>query len=81
MQVPTVTFGIVGLVFLALQPESPRFLVSTKRYQEARDALSRIAKINGMGEDIAAKFIFPNEDKELNKYLTNQSIDTDDTTS
>lgn len=32
MQVPTVIFGIVGAIFLKLAPESPRYLVSMKRY-------------------------------------------------
>jgi len=53
MQIPTVTFGIIGAIFLYFQPESPRFLVSTKRYDEARIALNRIGKVNGIGENVA----------------------------
>jgi hypothetical protein len=68
MQIPTVTFGIIGAIFLFLQPESPRFLVSTKRYDEARKALNRIGRINGMGENIALKFIFPKEQHDNTEY-------------
>jgi hypothetical protein len=64
MQIPTVTFGLIGALFLYLQPESPRFLVSTKRYNEARKALNKIGKVNGMGDEVAAKFIFPKEQHE-----------------
>ena len=38
IQFPTVTFGLIGVVFLYFQPESPRFLVSVKRFEEARAA-------------------------------------------
>ena len=50
-------------------PESPRFLVSVKRFDQARLALNRIARINGKGEGVADGFIFPNESAEGNQYL------------
>jgi hypothetical protein len=53
--------GIICVIFLFFSPESPRFLVSTKRYDEARYALNKIAKINGMGDKVAEKFVFPKE--------------------
>ena len=49
------------MIFLYLSPESPRFLVSVKRYNEARSALNRIAEVNGLDPKIADKFRFPKE--------------------
>lgn len=40
------TFTIMFMILIIL-PESPRFLVSTKRYEEAADVLNRIGKYNG----------------------------------
>jgi hypothetical protein len=42
----------VGVYFL---PESPKFYLSTKRYDEARDAINFIARTNGRRE-FTAKF-------------------------
>ena len=42
----------VGVYFL---PESPKFYLSTRRYDEAREAINFIAKINGKRE-FTAKF-------------------------
>jgi hypothetical protein len=61
--------GIICVIFLLFSPESPRFLVSTKRYDEARQALNKIAKINGMGDKVAEKFVFPKEKAAGNVYL------------
>ena len=51
IQIPTITFGVVGIVFLYLQPESPRYLVSVGRFDQARKSFSRIAKFNGQDDD------------------------------
>lgn len=61
IQIPTVTFGLIGVIFLYLQPESPRFLVGVKRYDEARKSLNRIAEVNGLGKGVAETFVFPKE--------------------
>jgi MFS transporter, OCT family, solute carrier family 22 (organic cation transporter), member 4/5 len=63
MQIPTVLFGVIGILFLWHQPESPRFLVSTKRYDQARKSFGRIAAVNGVpnGRQMAEGFMFPKE--------------------
>ena len=48
----------VGVYFL---PESPKFFLSTRRYDEAREAINFIAKTNGKRE-FTAKF-----DREVNE--------------
>ena len=40
--------SFVGTYFLI--PESPKFLITMKRYEEARTAISYIAKMNGKPE-------------------------------
>ena len=59
----------MGIVFLIWAPQSPRYLVSTKRYDEARTALNKIAKVNGKEEGFADKFVFPKEQADGNSYL------------
>jgi hypothetical protein len=54
---------------LLFSPESPRFLVSTNRYDEARAALNKIAKVNGKEDGFADKFVFPKEQADGNSYL------------
>ena len=61
IQIPTISVGVIGVIFLFLSPESPRFLVSVKRYNQARNALKKIATVNGLDPQIADKFIFPKE--------------------
>jgi len=67
--IPNILNTIVGLLFLYFQPESPRFLVSMKRFDEARVAFNRIAKVNGLGDNFAANFIFTKEQHEVNLLL------------
>jgi OCT family organic cation transporter-like MFS transporter 4/5 len=69
VQIPCVLSGVLGVLFLLFSPESPRFLVSTKRYDEARTSLNKIAKINGMGLGVADHFVFPKEQAAGNLYL------------
>ena len=38
---------LIGLLIGIFVPESPRFLISQKRYKQASEVLSRIAKVNG----------------------------------
>ncbi|TNV72651.1 hypothetical protein FGO68_gene4741 [Halteria grandinella] len=66
---PTVLFGMLGSVFLYLQPESPKWLVSVGKYQEARKSLNKIAEVNGLGTNVADKFVFPKEKAHGNAYL------------
>lgn len=54
---------------MLFSPESPRFLVSTNRYDEARAALNKIAKVNGKEDGLADKFVFPKEQADGNSYL------------
>jgi hypothetical protein len=38
--------GIVAMLAISIIPESPKFLITMKRYNEARDAINYISKIN-----------------------------------
>jgi hypothetical protein len=43
---------IFGLFFLSRMPESPRFLISVKRFEEAREVFAWIGKVNGLSEEV-----------------------------
>jgi hypothetical protein len=40
-----------------------------KRFDQARLALNKIARINGKDDGVADGFVFPNESAEGNQYL------------
>jgi Sugar (and other) transporter len=61
---------MVGAVFLWRWPESPRYLVSVGRFDEARASLARIAMMNGVDFDVPLKFVFVEEKGEGNQYLS-----------
>ncbi len=70
MMIPCICSGTLGSLFLIFQPESPRFLVSIKKFDEARKSFNWIARINEKGSDIADKFIFPKEAADqVNHFL------------
>jgi hypothetical protein len=43
--------------------------VSTRRYNEARNAFNKMASTNGKGENLAVKYIFPKETHETNQFI------------
>lgn len=61
LMIPTLALSIIGTLFMFFQPESPRFLVSKGRYDEARKVFNLIAKRNGKGDNFAEFFIFKEE--------------------
>jgi hypothetical protein len=56
--IPNVVFSFFGMVSLAAMPESPRFLVSSKQFDRARDAFNFIARFNGLPADTANNYSF-----------------------
>ncbi|CDW89142.1 solute carrier family member 5 [Stylonychia lemnae] len=65
LQIPTLVLSILGTVYMIFQPESPRFLVSKGRFDQARTCFNIIAKRNGKGENYADLIIFK-EELEMN---------------
>lgn len=51
----------VGAICMCFIPESPRYLVSKKKFELARQVFGKIARVNGMEEDIVKDFIFEDE--------------------
>jgi hypothetical protein len=39
---------MAGVIFVYFMPETPRFLVATKKYDSAREVFAKIAKFNGV---------------------------------
>lgn len=64
--------GIVVMIIGALFfPESPKYLYSKQRYNEARESLQHIAKMNG-AKEFSKLFLFENEvveEEELEQLL------------
>lgn len=56
--IPTISLGLLGTAMLAFLPESPRFLVTKRRYQRARKAFNYISKMNGLGDRRGDTIIF-----------------------
>lgn len=56
-----VIYGLIFVIFSFMLYESPRHLYVNKRYEEAKQILSKIAKIN-LGVDMAFKFEKENQD-------------------
>jgi MFS family permease len=55
LQIPNIIFMVIGFIFLAFMPESPRFLVCTKQFTEAREVFEWIGKFNGLSESVIKK--------------------------
>ena len=43
--------SVLGVIFITMMPESPRFLVSQKRFAEARQIFDWIGKHNGLKDE------------------------------
>ena len=61
---------VIGVLFM---PESPKFLLTMKKYDECRAVMSIIARVNGKCSNFEGKF-----DKELQeaqvKFIVNDSV-------
>ena len=48
LQVPNLMFAISGIIFLLMMPESPKFLIAQKKFDEARLVFQWIGLKNGL---------------------------------
>lgn len=68
LQIPNIIFISAGLVFLFFMPESPRFLISKQRFEDARDVFKWIGKVNGLSREEAERrldeIVFDGEERE-----------------
>lgn len=48
LQIPNIVLSLFGVGFLLYMPESPRFLVSAQRYDEAREVFKWMGIKNGL---------------------------------
>ena len=55
-QIFTMSINLVALIGMFFIPESPRFLVEAKRYNEARAVISLISRVNKTGGKFTEKF-------------------------
>lgn len=47
LEIYAASLCVISLIGSTIMPESPKFLITMKRYDEARHAISAIAKANG----------------------------------
>lgn len=70
LQIPNIILISAGLVFLCFMPESPRFLISKRRFEDARDVFKWIGQVNGLSREEAERrldeIVFDGEDREYN---------------
>ena len=57
---PDLALTFIGFMYVFFMPETPRFLVSTKRFDEARVVFAKIARINRTAVNTEI-FLFENE--------------------
>jgi len=48
LQIPNLIFTFIGIVFVFIMPESPRFLIANKQFDKAREVFALMAKFNGI---------------------------------
>lgn len=69
---------MICVVCIYFLPESPKYLISKKKYDEAREALTIIAKMNNYKDKIDFKFdreVAEANGKEITLNATESSID------
>lgn len=68
LQIPNFIFITLGLIFMTFMPESPRFLIAKKRFEEARFVFLWIGEVNGLTKEEAERrldeIIFDDEERE-----------------
>lgn len=71
----SITLSITSFFLYYLIPESPKWLVSVGRYNEARASLKHIAKMNGCDQNLVDKPFKEEVHSEDNKLSTASEID------
>ena len=68
---------------ISFVPESPKFLISKRYYNEARKAINQIARINNMGPEFTfdSKFDREVQDQKIRLRGLNSSYASDDSAS
>jgi len=61
VMIPSIGLAVLGVAVCYYLPESPRFLVSAHKFDQARQVFGRIAKYNGLKSDLANDFVFKEE--------------------
>ena len=73
LQIPNLILATYGIIFLIFMPESPRFLVAAKRFDDARDVFKWIGRKNGISqsdvEHLMNDFKFDDEEKHIKEEL------------
>ena len=58
IQIPNIALTVMGICFLFVMPETPRFLLVQGKTQQAKEVFAKIAKINGLSPNLVDRFEF-----------------------
>lgn len=79
LQIPNIILATYGIVFLVFMPESPRFLVAAKRFDDAREVFKWIGRWNGISKEqvdqLMKDFKFEGEEKHVKKVAIGKHSD------
>ena len=77
LQIPNVAFTLFAIISLIFMPETPRFLVSNKNFDEARKVFNIIARWNGMSKNTADNFSFLKSHAQRERDVEGRELETD----
>jgi len=75
IQIPNVAFSLFGIIALWGMPESPRFLVSAKKYTQAKEVFNLIASWNGLPANTADNFVFTKSAAEREDDTPSENVE------
>lgn len=65
LQIPNIILCIVGVIWIVVNPETPRYLLAVERFDDARKAFKWMARWNGKEQDIWNEVIFEKEAEKI----------------
>jgi len=65
LQIPNIVLCCMGVMWILYLPETPKYLLAKKKWDDARLCYKKIAYLNGTDPSIFDEAIFDREAKEL----------------
>ena len=70
LQIPNIILSFCGVLWVMIQPETPRWLLAKKRYNDARAVFAMMARWNGKSEEAqVSEWVFEQEAEDANKPI------------
>lgn len=65
LQIPNIVLSGLGVCWILLLPETPRYLCAKKRYDDTRNVLSKLARWNGITDARVDEWVFDKEAEDI----------------